>query len=102
MNYLRDPIVRTVRNVRHTTFNYVLIDNELYHQTLNDILLKCLGVDDVMLVMVEVHEGICGTHQSAPNMKWLLRRYGFYCPDNLAGCFKYNKGCQVCQKFDDL
>jgi hypothetical protein len=24
--------------------------------------------------MGEVHERICGTHQSAPKMKWLLRR----------------------------
>jgi hypothetical protein len=24
------------------------------------------------MVMGEVHEGICGTHQSAPKIKWLL------------------------------
>jgi hypothetical protein len=28
--------------------------------------------------MGEVHEGICGTHQSAHKMKWLLCRAGFY------------------------
>ena len=32
------------------------------------------------MAMGEVHEGICGTHQSAPKMKWLLRRAGFYWP----------------------
>jgi hypothetical protein len=52
--------------------------------------------------MAEVHEGICGTHQSAPKMKWLLRRSGFYWPNMIADCFKYYKGCQVCQKFGDL
>jgi hypothetical protein len=31
-----------------------------------------LGPDDAILAMAEVHEGICGTHQSAPKMKWLL------------------------------
>jgi hypothetical protein len=62
----------------------------------------CLGPDDATLAMVEVHEGICGTHQSAPKMKWLLRRSGFYWTDMIAGCFKYHKGCKVCQKFDDL
>jgi hypothetical protein len=64
--------------------------------------LKCLGPSDAMLTMTEVHEGICGTHQSAPKMKWLLRRSGFYWPNMIADCFKYYKGCQVCQKFDDL
>jgi hypothetical protein len=36
------------------------------------------------------------------NMKWLLRRFGFYWPNMITDCFKYNKGCQVCQKFGDL
>ena len=35
-------------------------------------------------------------------MKWLLRRSGFYWPSMTADCFKYYKGCQVCQKFGDL
>jgi hypothetical protein len=28
-------------------------------------MLKCLGSDDAILAMVEVHEDICGTHQLA-------------------------------------
>jgi hypothetical protein len=76
--------------------------DELYRRTVNDVLLKCLGPDDAILAMAEVHEGICGTHQSAPKMKWLLRRSGFYWPNMIADCFKYCKGCQVCQKFGDL
>jgi hypothetical protein len=89
-------------NVRRTTSKYVLMDDELYRRTVNDVLLKCLGPDDAILAMTEVHEGICGTHQSAPKMKWLLRRSGFYWPNLKAYCFKYYKGCQVCEKFDDL
>jgi hypothetical protein len=56
-------------------------------------LLKCLGPDDVILAMAELHEGIYGTHKSAPKMKWLLRRAGFYQPNMIADCFKYYKGC---------
>jgi ribonuclease HI len=77
-DYLRNPSVRTSKNVWRTTFKYVLMSNELYHRTVDDILLKCLGPSDAILAMAEVHEGICGTHQSAPKMKWLLRRSGFY------------------------
>jgi hypothetical protein len=60
------------------TFKYVIIDGELYCRTPNDVLLKCLATDDATFVMAEVHEGICGTHQSAQKMKCLLRRSGFY------------------------
>jgi ribonuclease HI len=100
--YLRNPSVRTDKNIRRTTFKYVLMSDELYRRIVNDVLLKCLGPCDAILAMVEVHEGICGTHQSAPKMKWLLRRSGFYWPNMIADCFKYYKGCQICQKFDDL
>jgi hypothetical protein len=68
-NYLRNPNIRTDKNIRRTSFKYVLMSDELYHRTVNDVLLKCLGPDDAILVMAEVHEGICGTHQSAPKMK---------------------------------
>jgi hypothetical protein len=59
----------TDRNVRHTTFMYVLMSDELYRRTVSDVLLKCLGPSDAILAMVKVHEGICGTHQSAPKIK---------------------------------
>jgi hypothetical protein len=77
-NYLRNPNVRTDKNIRRTTFKYVLMSDGLYCRTVNDVLLKCLGPDDAILAMAKVHEGICGTHQSAPKMKWLLRRSGCY------------------------
>jgi hypothetical protein len=89
-------------NVRLTTFKYILIDNELYRRTVDNFLLKLLGPYDAILAMAEVHEGICGTHQSAPKMKWLLRRFGFYWPTMIADYFKYYKGCHVGQKFSDL
>jgi hypothetical protein len=101
-NYLRNPNIKIDKNIRRTTFKYVLMSDELYRRTVNDVLLKCLSPDDAILAMVEVHEGICGTHQSAPKMKWLLRRSGFYWPNMIADCFKYYKGCQVYQKFGDL
>ena len=102
INYLRNPDVRTNRNVRRTTFKYVLMSDELYRRTVNDVLLKCLGPGDAILAIAEVHEGICGTHQSTLKMKWLLRRSGFYWPNMTSDCFRYYKGCQVCQKFGDL
>jgi ribonuclease HI len=102
INYLRNPSVRTDRNVRRTNFKYVLMSDELYRRTVNDILLKCLGPGDAILAMADVHEGICGTHQSTPKMKCLLRRSDFYWPNMIADCFKYYKGCQVCQKFGEL
>ena len=78
ISYLRDPGRGADRNIRCLAFKYVLIDDELYRRTAEDLFLKCLDSDQARIAMGEVHEGICGTHQSAPKMKWLLRRTGFY------------------------
>jgi hypothetical protein len=42
--------------------------------------------------MGEVHEVICGTHQSAHKMQWLLKRVDFYWPMMLEDFFLYYKG----------
>jgi hypothetical protein len=60
--YLSDPNARANSNIWRIAFKYVLINDELYHRTPNDVLLKCLGPNDATLAMAEVHEGICGTH----------------------------------------
>lgn len=65
-----DPSIRTDRNIQCIAFKYVLINNELYRRTSSDVLLQCLSPDDATIAMAEVQEGIYGTHQSAPKMKW--------------------------------
>jgi hypothetical protein len=73
----RTPLVRYLENLGHITnrkvrrkdLKYVMLDNTLYHRTIDDLLLKCLGSDQAKIAMGEVHEGICGTHQSAHKMK---------------------------------
>src|SRR6185312_17048187 len=52
--------------------------------------------------MGKIHEGVCGSHQSAYKMKWVIRRNGYFCPTMLEDCFTYYKGCQGCQKFGNV
>ena len=67
--YLKDPGHGAERNIQRLVFKYVLIDDELYRRTAEDVLLKCLDSDLARVAMEEVHEGICGTHQSTSKMK---------------------------------
>lgn len=43
---------------------YLLLDNDLYYRTIDGVLLKYLNLEEAEVVMCEVQEGICGTHQS--------------------------------------
>jgi hypothetical protein len=102
VHYLENPGHIADRKVRHQALKYVMLDNTLYRQTIDGLLLKCLGSDQSKIAKGEVHEGICGTHQSAHRMKWLLRRVGFYWLTMINDCFRYYKGCKLCQKFIDV
>ena len=42
VTYLKDPGRGAERNIRHLAFKYILIDDELYRRTAEDVFLKCL------------------------------------------------------------
>jgi hypothetical protein len=90
------------RKVWQQALKYVVLDNTLYHQTIDGLLLKCLGLDQSKIAMGEVHEGIYGTHQSTHKMKWLLHHAKFYWSTMINDCFRYYKGYKLYQKFIDV
>nr|AAM22019.1 Putative polyprotein [Oryza sativa Japonica Group]AAP52695.1 retrotransposon protein, putative, unclassified [Oryza sativa Japonica Group] len=102
MKDIKNPSQLASRKLRYKALKYTLLDDELYYRTIDGVLLKCLSTDQAKVVIGEVHEGICGTHQSAHKMKWLLRRAGYFWPTMLEDCFRYYKGCQDCQKFGTI
>jgi hypothetical protein len=94
--YLQGPHSLVDKKVQCWALKFVLDNGELYHWTTDDLLFKCLNPRQASLAMAEVCDGICRTHQSAPKMKWLLRRACFYWSTMIANCFKYYKGCEEC------
>jgi hypothetical protein len=60
--------------------------------------LKWLGEEQAKVAVQDVHDRICGAHQSAHKMNWLLRRAGFYWPTMMVDCIKYQRGCEACQR----
>jgi hypothetical protein len=101
-NYLKDSARGAPKRIRYKAMRYVLIGDDMFYRTLEGLLLKCLGPVESNRLLHGVHEGTCGTHQSAHKMKWLIRRSGYYWPTMLEDCFKYYKGCQACQRFGKI
>ncbi len=67
--YLQNPSQSASRKLRYKALKYTLLDDEFYYRTIDGVLLKCLSADQAKVAIGEVHEGICGTHQSAHKMK---------------------------------
>ncbi|XP_050125678.1 uncharacterized protein LOC126602896 [Malus sylvestris] len=72
MQYLDDPRGKHDRKTRVHATNYVSYQNELYRKGEDELLLLCLGPQEAAQAITEVHEGICGAHQSGRKMLWLL------------------------------
>jgi hypothetical protein len=99
---IRDPGNITDKKVKWQVLKYMTLEDDLYRRTIDGVLLKCLREEQAKVAVQEVHDGICGAHQSAYKMNWLLRRSGFYWPTMMDDCIKYQKGCEVRQRFRNI
>jgi len=102
IEYLKNPLQKVSRQLRYKASKFVSLEGDLYYRTIDGVFLKCLGVEESKVLMGEIHEGICGEHQLAYKMKWIIRRNGFFCPTILEDSFEYYKGCQDCEKFGNI
>jgi hypothetical protein len=99
---IRDPGNTTDKKVKRQLLKYMLLDDDIYQRTIDSVLLKCLGGEQPKGAVQDVHDGICGAHQLAYNMNWLLWRAGFYWPTMMDDCIKYQKCCVACQRFFNI
>ena len=79
-DYLRNPPQKVAKKLRYKSTKFVLLDDQLYYKIVDGVLLKCLNQEEAKVLMGEVREGICGAHQSAYKMKWIIRRTGYFWP----------------------
>ena len=78
VDYLKDPSKKVDRKIRFQAIKYVLLEEELYYRMIDGVLLKCNDKEEANVLMGEIHEGVCGSHQSAYKMKWVIRRNGYF------------------------
>jgi hypothetical protein len=102
IEYLKNPSQQLSGKLRYNALKFVLFDDQLCHRTVDGVLLKCLNQEEAKVLMEEIHEGVCGAHQSAQKMKWMIRRSGYFWSTMLEDCFKYYKGCQKYQRFGNI
>lgn len=55
LNYLKNPSQSASRKLKYKALKYVLLDDDLYNRTIDEVLLKCLNLEEAKVVMWEVH-----------------------------------------------
>lgn len=80
--YLQEGILpqdrKAAQSLRGKANHYTVINGDLYRRSFLAPLLKCVDVPESEYCMLEVHEGICGSHSSGEALAHKILRQGFY------------------------
>ena len=93
IQYLTGPSSKGSRKIKLQSMQYIVYNNALYKRGADGLLLECLGPQEALTAMAEVHEGICSAHQPGVKIRWLLQRHSYYWPTILKGCIEYAREC---------
>jgi hypothetical protein len=80
VDYLEDSSRKVSRKLRYKAIKLVLLDGSLFYKSLDGVLLQCPGPEEAKKMMSEVHDGLCGAHQSAYRMKWVIGKLDVFGP----------------------
>ena len=89
------------QTIRRRASKFTLVSGKLYKRGRTTPLLRCLGEGETHLVLLEVHEGVCGSHIGGRALAAKLLRAGYYWPTMLQDSSNFVKKCDKCQRFSD-
>ena len=80
--YLADGILPLesveARKIKKNSAKHTLIDGELFRHGFTHPILVCVNGDQCARIMVELHEGICGSHIGGRSLALKAIRAGYY------------------------
>lgn len=87
--------------VRRRASKFTMVAEKLYRMGKATPMLRCFGENKTNLVLLEVHEGVCGSHIDGRALSAKLLKAGYYWPIMLQDCANFVKKCDKCQRFSD-
>ena len=78
-------------------FHFDVQTKVLYKKLYDGILLRCLSYQEADEVLKEMHDGVCGAHQTGPKLQDRIRRMGYYWPTMVKDAMEYARRCEACQ-----
>ncbi|XP_054811516.1 uncharacterized protein LOC129312805 [Prosopis cineraria] len=85
------------KTLRRLAMTFFISQDVLYKRGYDGTLLRCVSSEEAKKIMVEVHEGICGTHANGHTMAKQIQRYGYFWLTIEKDCFEHVKKCHKCQ-----
>nr|XP_043633165.1 uncharacterized protein LOC122604341 [Erigeron canadensis] len=85
------------RKIRVKAPQYKIQDKKLYKKGFVTPWLRCVGPNQVEMIIREIHEGICGAHAGARSVATKAMRLGYFWPTMHQDSTALLKNCESCQ-----
>ncbi|XP_013751475.1 uncharacterized protein LOC106453815 [Brassica napus] len=86
------------RKIMKQAVRYCISQKKLYRRSFSRPYLRCATPREAAGILVELHEGDCGSHSSGRNLVLRARRAGYYWPTMAADADIQTKHCDQCQR----
>ena len=102
VQYLKDDILPENRNesrkIKKQAARYCLSQEVLYRRSFAGSYLRCVTPREAARILVELHEGDCGSHSSRRSLVLRAKRAGYYWPTMAEEPNKKARLCDKCQR----
>ena len=85
------------KTLRRLAGQFFLSGETLYKRSPDMGLLRCVGVEEAIQLMKEVHGGICGPHMSDFMLAKKILRTGYFWLTMESDCMQFVRRCHKCQ-----
>jgi ribonuclease HI len=97
--YYHPSDVNEAKRLKHRSWNFALIEGQLYKKGVSQPMLKCVTETEGIQILREVHNGTCGSHSGPRALAAKVIRQGFYWPAIICAANRVTRSCEACQKF---
>ena len=87
------------KRIKKISSRFVVESGKLYRLGRAAPMLRCVAEKDMLVVVKEVHEGVCGNHGGGRALAGRILRAGYYWPTLTKDCLEYVAQCSRCQTF---
>jgi hypothetical protein len=85
--------------IASTIGQYTLVNDKLYRRGANDTLMKCITLEEIQIILQDIHTGVCGSHICAKSLVGKTYWQGFFWLTTVYDADSIVHQCEVCQIF---
>jgi hypothetical protein len=94
------PIDKTeAHRIARRAKSFALIDKELYKCSATGVLQRCITTEEGIILLEDIHGGVCGHHAAPRTLVESAFRQGFYWPTAVADATEVVRTCEGCQYY---